>query len=138
MKSFLFIVFAFLSFTFHHCQKNNSLVGTYSSPESNTINKLQYGSRALGLELELKSDSTFVYTTCAQITNGSWNYQDKKLILNCEEKKMKIDSLNQLEKYAKGKICGEPEVFQVKNNKLSNTEKFKNGKTVKSILVKND
>ena len=51
---------------------------------------------------------------------------------------MKIDSLNQLEKYAKGKICEEPEVFHVKNDKLSKTEKYKNRKTIKSILVKND
>lgn len=38
------------------------------------------------------------------------------------------DSLNYMEKYAKGKICGEDEVFEIKGNKLYREEMLKNKK----------
>ncbi|ODS88707.1 MAG: hypothetical protein ABS44_07840 [Chryseobacterium sp. SCN 40-13] len=96
---------------------------------------LRYGAYALNLNLELHENGEYVYSTCAQIAKGTWTVRNNELILKCREKRMAIDSLNHVEKYAKGKICGGDEVFEIKGNKLYREEKLKN-KKLKIILFK--
>ncbi|MBW8359350.1 MAG: hypothetical protein K0M63_06050 [Weeksellaceae bacterium] len=117
--------------------KDDTVVGTYHSPESSTLNKLRYGMFALGLKLELKKDSTYFYSTCAQTSNGKWSVRKNNLILKCKEIRFINDSINQIERFSKGKICGGDLVFEIQDKKLIRLEKLQNGKEGKFILLKN-
>lgn len=126
-----------LLFMLLFCQtkSQDSVIGEYSSPERSTLNSLRHGAYALDLNLQLQENGEYVYSTCAQIAKGTWTVRNNELILKCREKRMAIDSLNHVEKYAKGKICGEDEVFEIKGNKLYREEMLKN-KKFKIILFK--
>ncbi len=124
-----------LMLLFCQTKSQDSVIGEYSSPERSTLNSLRYGAHALDLNLQLQENGEYVYSTCAQIAKGTWTVKNDELILKCREKRMAIDSLNHVEKYAKGKICGEDEVFEIKGNKLYREEILKN-KKFKIILFK--
>ncbi len=126
-----------LLFMLLSCQtkSQDSVIGEYSSPGYSKLNMLRYGAYALNLNLQLQENGEYVYSTCAQIAKGTWTVRNNELILKCREKRMAIDSLNYVEKYAKGKICGEDEVFEIKGNKLYQEEMLKN-KKFKIILFK--
>lgn len=119
------------------CQtkSQDSVIGEYSSPERSTLNSLRHGAYSLDLNLQLQENGEYVYSTCAQIAKGTWTIRNNELILKCREKRIAIDSLNYVEKYAKGKICGEDEVFEIKDKKLYQEEMLKN-KKFKIILFK--
>lgn len=126
-----------LLFMLLFCQTKSQdpVIGEYSSPGNSKLNMLRYGAYALNLNLQLHENGEYVYSTCAQIAKGTWTVRNNELILKCREKRMAIDSLNYVEKYAKGKICGEDEVFEIKGNKLYQEEMLKN-KKFKIILFK--
>ncbi|GEM_PF-3085067 len=126
-----------LLFILLFCQtkSQDSVIGEYSSPGNSKLNMLRYGAYALNLNLQLQENGEYVYSTCAQIAKGTWTVKNNELILKCREKRMAIDSLNYVEKYAKGKICGEDEVFEIKGNKLYQEEMI-NKKKYKFILFK--
>ncbi|RST29119.1 hypothetical protein [Chryseobacterium lacus] len=126
-----------LLFMLLFCQtkSQDSVIGEYSSPERSTLNSLRHGAYALDLTLQLQENGEYVYSTCAQIAKGTWTIRNNELILKCREKRMAIDSLNYVEKYAKGKICAEDEVFEIKDKKLYQEEMLKN-KKFKIILFK--
>lgn len=133
MKAFsLSFLFMLLS-----CQtkSQDSVIGEYSSPQRSALNSLQHGAYALDLNLQLHENGEYVYSTCAQIAKGTWTVRNNELILKCREKRMAIDSLNHVEKYAKGKICGGDEVLEIKGNKLYR-EEMMNKKKYKFILFK--
>ncbi|MCX8531552.1 hypothetical protein [Chryseobacterium luquanense] len=129
-----------LSFGFSmlFCSSNNqnNISGIYRSPKNTKTNQFLFGTFVTELELNLKSDSTYTMTTCAQNIKGIWKLKESKVILICEEKKMIIDSLNNLQKFAKGKICGNDEIFNITDGKLSRKDKI-GMRDINFILLKN-
>jgi hypothetical protein len=111
--------------------------GAYASPKNTYLNKLKYGVFVTDLQLNLKSDNTFVFSSCSQITTGKWSSKDGKIYLQCLEKKFIIDSLNNMEKYAKGRICEDSIKYHVKEGDLYREDQI-NEKTVKFILLKDN
>lgn len=80
----------------------------------------------MGTSIELKKDSSYIYTTCGNIEEGIWKMNGNKIVLKCQEKKMRIDSLNDLEKYIPMTICRENYlVFYVKNEVLYSKENWR-------------
>jgi len=47
-----------------------------------------------GSELILKNDSSFVYTTCGNIMDGTWNLRHKTLFLTITSNHFRVESLN--------------------------------------------
>jgi len=47
-----------------------------------------------GAKLLLQADSSFEYTTCANVFNGSWSEFNDSLFLSVTENRYRIDSLN--------------------------------------------
>lgn len=83
----------------------------------------------VGSELVLKNDSSFTYTTCGNIMNGSWYNIHDSLFLRVSVNRWRIDSLN---KYgfngAWPKIPLKPIGFKIKNDYLEEIVKTKTGK----------
>lgn len=134
MKTIFSILFLLSICCSKNYKDNENLYGFYKSPENNYINKLKYGVFAVDLQLELKKDSSYTYSTCSQISKGKWKFHQNQLTLVCESRKFVVDSLNNIEKYNKGKICPENEIFQVKSNSLIREYKTKN-KSFKIVLL---
>lgn len=127
----------FFGFTLMFCQKNQQEpLGSYSSPENTKLNQLKHGAFALDLNLQLNTDQTYEFTTCAQKSKGTWARHHDQLVLYCNETKMLVDSLNSLPQYQKGKICGEDFIFKIQKNRLIRSESLKNGKQIKYVLLK--
>ena len=131
-----FLILLFLSVCFSvNNQHNENLVGSYQSPKNTFFNKVKYGDFAVNLKLELNKDNTYTYSTCSQITRGKWKFSQNKLSLICQSRKFLIDSLNNIEKYNKGRICTEDEIFLVEKNTLIQEITIKN-KSFKILLLK--
>lgn len=135
MKYMIILSFSF-SMLFCSSNNQNNISGIYRSPKNTKTNQFLFGTFVTELELNLKSDSTYTMTTCAQNIKGTWKLKESKVILICKEKKMIIDSLNNLQKYAKGKICGNHEIFNISNGKLSRKDKI-GIRDINFILLKN-
>lgn len=130
------IIFSFgFSMLFCSSKNQDTVCGIYKSPNNSKANQLIFGSFITELKLDLKNDSTYTMSTCAQNSKGIWKLKDDKIILICKEKRMTIDSLNNLPKFAKGKICGADEIFNIKNKKLFRKDKI-GTKNVNFILLK--
>ena len=107
---------------------NSSLIGTYEA-----INpKFSTGRFTIGNKLILKSDSTFFYETCGDISNGTWktDLSNDSVILYCRQFKYKNDSLNKI----KSTHCTSNEPFE-KFRILSNS-KLMGGFDNVSILLR--
>lgn len=133
--AFSFILSSFLIFC--NSKKQKDVSGIYESPQNNSINKLKYGHFVLDLKLILKKDSTYTFSTCSQVTKGKWSYKKNTIILECNQRKMIIDSLNDNPKYKKGKICGSDEIYSFSNEILKRSEKIKGKKEIHFIMLKN-
>lgn len=112
-----------------------SKVSEYSSPNNTYFNKIKYGEFVLDLNLKLKSDSTYILTSCSQITEGKWKQKNNFIFLECVNKKFIIDSINRDERYSKGKVCNPVEKFEIKNFGLYK-EDVLNKKLIKFVLLK--
>ncbi|MFL9835688.1 hypothetical protein [Chryseobacterium terrae] len=134
MKYIITILSAF-SILFCSSKHQTNFSGIYRSPKNSKLNQFVYGTFVTELELNLKNDSTYTMSTCAQTSKGIWKLKNNKITLFCKEKRMAIDSLNQLQKFAKGKICGSDEVYNIGNEKLSREEKIES-KNINFILLK--
>ena len=81
------------------CSNQTQLIGTYKSDDLNYFEKTWkyfiqgYTSFAIGTELEIKNDSLFDLTTCANIITGKWFYLNDSLYLVYETNKWRNDSL---------------------------------------------
>lgn len=86
--------------------------------------------------LNLNSDSSFDYTTCANIMSGYWKEQNDSLFLYFKSNKWKIDDFN---KYGfKGvfaKPPSKPYMYQIKHNTLLSTRVY-NDKYIIERLAK--
>ena len=102
---YTFLIFLFLI----SCKStNNVFVGIYSTKKSTNAEKvLNYFSKKcniLGVELELKQDSTFSINTCSYEASGVWHVNNDTLFLNHLKNKSYKDSIkefveiNELEK----------------------------------------
>ena len=132
---YIVLFFCLFSILFCSSTDKNDITGIYFSPKNTKLNQLKYGFFVTELKLNLKADSTYIMSSCSQNSNGRWKYKKNKIILICEEIKMANDSLNNLEQFAKGKICGNNEVYDLDNQKLFRIEKIK-GKSIKFIYLK--
>jgi hypothetical protein len=109
--------------------------GTYSNVKISNI-ELGYlfltkgvKSYFVGSELVLNKDSTFKYTTCGNIMNGSWYNFNDSLFLKVISNRWRIDSLN---KFGFNgiwpKIPPKPIGFKIKNDYLEEIVTMKTGK----------
>jgi len=85
-------------------------------------------SYSVGSELLLKNDSSFKYTTCGNILNGTWRCFKDSLLLKVTKNRWRIDSLD---KYGFNgtwpKIPAKPIGFKIENNYLEKIHILKNG-----------
>jgi len=78
---------------------SNEVEGYYEIDTYNLKDKIVFGllngySFAYGSTLQVNKDSTFEYTTCANIMNGKWHIDEDSIVLNVVNNRWKIDSLN--------------------------------------------
>ncbi len=116
MQRFQMFIFLFVLFSCNGLDSN--IEGEYANPENAKISLLRYGSIVTDAKLRLERDGTYVFSTCSQISEGLWKKVESKLILTCTNQKYITDSLNNIEKYAKGKICYSPMIFEISKKKL--------------------
>ncbi len=127
-----------LGLIFLGCTNKTTLqTGTYTYVR---ISKLELGflfltkgvkSYVVGTELVLNKDSSFKYTTCGNIMNGSWRCFKDSLFLKVTNNRWRMDSLD---KYGFNgtwpKIPKKPIGFKVKNDYLEEIFKLKTGEKV--------
>jgi len=108
-------------------KNSTDISGTYTSDMPGAAEQfLSDKSYTTGDILELHKDSTYIFTTCAQIYHGNWKVSKDSLYLYCNNVSFKIDSLNTMEQYKKGTICGTaPEAYSIDGTVLLNRAKFK-------------
>ncbi len=133
-------VYLFLLALLLHCtptttKQTDLIVGEYSSPQNTYLNRLKYGTFVVDLNLKLRTDSTFEFKSCSQITKGIWCLKNDTIELKCLDKSFIIDSLNHIEKYSKGKPCGSDEKLVMNCRNLYREEKM-GKKNVKFIFIK--
>lgn len=75
-----------------------SLTGTYKAPERSmpelVMAQLKNISYALNENLELKTDSTFIYSNCSVNANGYWKLSKDTLLVYNEKRRFIIEELN--------------------------------------------
>jgi len=89
-----------------------------------------------GSELSLKKDSSFIYTTCGNIIEGKWVFENRILYLHLASNKFRNDSLN-FSSELKQNINQTLE-FKVKNRKLYRIDFAGNGEKYIEILSRQD
>ncbi len=106
MKLLLPFCFVVILLLFYSCNENNEQsscnsfeIGFFESksyPFFNFFTKYPKGikSYAVGTSLLLSEDSSFVYSTCAEITEGYWKKESESIKLYCNSKRWKNDSLH--------------------------------------------
>jgi len=108
-------------------KNSTDISGTYASDVPGAAEQFLSDKRyTTGDTLELHKDSTYMHTICAQISHGRWKVKGDSLYLFCNDIRFKIDSLNTMEQYKKGTICGTaPEAYGIDGAVLLNRAKFK-------------
>jgi hypothetical protein len=83
------------------CKNDHQIkIGSYKSVTYNKFDfAFQYlfkgiNSAFVGSEINLKNDSSFVYTTCGNIMKGSYYVKNDSLFLKVKSNRFRIDSLN--------------------------------------------
>jgi len=117
--------------------KTTFQTGTYTYVK---ISKLELGylfltkgvkSYFVGSELVINKDSSFKYTTCGNILNGSWRCFQDSLLLKVTKNRWRIDSLD---KYGFNgtwpRIPTKPIAFKIENNYLEKIHILQNGEKV--------
>lgn len=92
MRTFKYILISTL--ILQSCITNNKTVsigGNYVSMGPSFFQSLFY-SYAIGMKLDIRSDSTFLYETCGNIGNGVWNISGDTLELKLLNYKLKSES----------------------------------------------
>ena len=84
-----YMITILLGFSTLFCSSNHpdDISGIYKSPKNSKSNQLIFGIFVTELELNLKNDSTYIMSTCAQNSKGIWKLKEDKIILICKEKK---------------------------------------------------
>lgn len=115
-KSKIYLVLTLL--TLFGCKKSDyELVGTYKTHTPSFFekvnNRLKYGkwTWAMGNELSLNKDSTFVMSTCGNISKGKWFANADTLFLTYQESRYKIDSLNYIKEWKERLLAKEQTIF---------------------------
>lgn len=92
---------------------------------------------AVGSEIELKSDSTYKYTTCGNIITGTWSTSEDSLLLKVLTNRWRNDSLNTYGFEGKmPEIAKEPIVFMFDSNSIHAVHINKKGrKTIQKLKV---
>ena len=111
------------------CEKKTiDIIGLYKndnySKTEQLLKSIKFDGLAVGSELDLKKDSSFVYTTCAIVSNGKWTIKNDSLILNENKIRWRIDSLNKF-----GYEGQHPEIrknlaFKIGKNELESIEVY--------------
>ncbi len=120
-NKFLLLLFVVL----YSCDlyNNPTIYGPYKTRD----NSLLSSNTIKDVSIDLKSDKTYILTTCSQTTHGHWTIEKDKLFLFCEKIRFNIDSINLDERYAKGTICDTlPDVYLIQDDKLSKKLKINN------------
>jgi len=117
--------------------KTTIKTGTYTYVR---ISKLQLGylfltkgvkSYFVGSELILNKDSTFKYTTCGNIMNGTWSSFKDSLLLKITKNRWRIDSLDKFGFNGTWpRIPAKPIGFKIENDYLEKIHTLKNGEKV--------
>lgn len=95
-----FILVSFLLFKCSSTEKvSRDFTGIYVAPQNNFFNRLRYGSFTLDMQLELRTDSTYFLSSCAQYFYGTWKVKERRLFLHLDSARFIIDSLNYLPEY---------------------------------------
>jgi hypothetical protein len=99
MKKGLYIGLLFIVVSCSSTEK--VIVGKYKSKTYNIfqriIMQIKSETSVMGSELELRSDSTYLYISCGNIINGNWRiYSNDTLALFCKNNKFRNDSLNKV------------------------------------------
>lgn len=91
--------------------KRDSMSGEYVTRERTKTNDLYnyvVGNKLLfGISLKLNPDSTYVYTSCAQVNIGKWYVVKDTLKLKCEKLSFISEAANKDPKYKNGTICSD-------------------------------
>lgn len=129
----------FLSFVMIGCSgyKHEALFGTYKAPERSmpelVMAQLKNVSYALNENLELKTDSTFIYSSCSISANGHWKLSKDTLLVYYEKRRFMIEELNNDPAYQSAiKYDSVPYRYLVSKDRrvLKHFSKNQNGNTV--------
>ncbi|WP_179350055.1 hypothetical protein [Winogradskyella pacifica] len=123
-------IFIFIFFFLLCCGKNiTDITGLYKnddySKSEQLLKSLKFDGLAVGSELDLKKDSSFVYSTCAIISNGRWTIKKDSLILIENEIRWRIDSLNKYSYEGKHPEIRKKLTFKINKDKLESIEIYK-------------
>lgn len=135
------ILLIFFSLTACANGQKTDLVGVYKSKHYSKFalycKSFVKFNRVSGNSLMLCDDSTYVYTTCAQISQGQWQRKSDSLFLYCDSIRFKKYILNHLLEFQKGTVCKSmPDVFKITKNGLVQQLKLKGGLVAENYLVK--
>lgn len=120
---------------------NKDIIGIYKSKEYNIIeNYLILSSEKTyvkGSKLEIRTDSSFIFSTCGNISNGFWKLKSDTLLLFCLKFNYKNDSLNSV---LNTKCSTEPDKFFVNSDGELQRNSYLTGQNLKVLdyLVKSN
>ena len=121
---FIFIIL----FLFSCEQKITDITGLYKNDDypkfEQLLKSLKFDGLAVGSELDLKKDSSFVYSTCAIISNGKWTIKKDSLVLIENKIRWRIDSLNKYGYEGKHPEIREKLAFKIGKDKLESIETY--------------
>jgi hypothetical protein len=139
-KPKIYLFFTLL--TLFSCTKSDyELVGTYKTHTPSFFEKvsntLKYGkwTWTMGNELSLNKDSTFVMTTCGNISKGKWYANTGTIFLTYQESHYRIDSLNYIKEWKEKLLVKEKTIVYRKQGENLETD-FKDKKKI--VLIQLD
>lgn len=122
------------------CNSINELtIGKYSTRKSTNIEKLtNYFFKSctiLGVELDLKKDSTFTISTCSYEASGVWHINKDTLFLNHLKNKSYNDSIREFEEINELKeLKKKSEYYLIKDDKLIQYNETVDSESCKTTL----
>lgn len=124
--------YSIVLFLFISCNTSNSIfVGKYETQKSSEIDKFFSfvfdRCFILGVELELKKDSTFIVSSCSNIASGNWVVKKDTLFLNYLSNEIYIDNIKGFKKVENLiEVKNKSEYFLIKKNNLIQHNKTQN------------
>ena len=120
-------------------QKSTISLGKYSTRKSTNFEKLSYyflkKCNALGVELDLKKDSTFTISTCSYEASGVWHINKDTLFLNHLKNKSYNDSIIEFEEINELKeLKKKSEYYLIKDDKLIQYNETVDSESCKTTL----
>lgn len=115
-----------LLYIFWSCKNDHRIkIGTYKSVSYNKVELVclylfkKINSAFVGSEINLKSDSSFLYTTCGNILKGYYYCKNDSLFLKVKSNRFKIDSLNYKDSHGHYDTMPiNPIIFRIENEYL--------------------